>query len=43
MRGSVVVESDEDYRKWIAQQQSFTAMNQGPRDFAALRATGREK
>jgi cytochrome c oxidase subunit 2 len=35
MAGNVVVESDEDYDKWIAQQQSFSAMNAAPGIFRA--------
>jgi cytochrome c oxidase subunit 2 len=43
MRGNVVVESDEDYRKWIVQQQGFTAMNSsGARDLADLAPNARE-
>lgn len=40
MRASVVVDSDEDYRKWLGQQQTFAQLN-GAGD--RVRAASREK
>ncbi|MCW2318238.1 cytochrome c oxidase subunit 2 [Rhodoblastus acidophilus] len=40
MRGNVVIESDDDYQKWIAQQQSFTQARNGAGDRVRAAARG---